>query len=180
MITRTATHSSANFNTLQHTLQHGHAGSIYGRKWPVCRCGIWLRSRLCVGCVNTWMSYDIWMRMAHRWLSHGTHMNEAWRTYEWVMAHIRMSRGTHMSESLHTYEWVMAHKWMSHGTHTNESRYTYINESWHTYINESWHIDRVTERLLYLLVYVCVCIFVCVCVCVCVCVYVCVSVWVWV
>ena len=35
---------------------------------------------------------------------HGTHMNESWHTYEWVMAHIWMSHGTHMNESWHTYE----------------------------------------------------------------------------
>ena len=34
-----------------------------------------------------------------------------------VMAHIWMSHGTHMNESWHTYEWVMAHVWRSHTTH---------------------------------------------------------------
>jgi len=47
-------------------------------------------------------------------MSHGTHMNESWHTYEWVMAHIWMSHGTHMNESCHTYEWVMEHIWMCH------------------------------------------------------------------
>ena len=29
---------------------------------------------------------------------------------------MRMSHGTHMNESWHTYEWVMSHTWMNHGT----------------------------------------------------------------
>jgi len=45
-------------------------------------------------------------------MSHGTHVNESWHTYEWVMAHIWMSHGTHMNESCHTYEWVMAQYFM--------------------------------------------------------------------
>ena len=40
-------------------------------------------------------------------MSHGTHTNESWHTYKWVMAHIRMSHGTHINESWHTYEWVL-------------------------------------------------------------------------
>jgi len=85
---------------------------------------------------------------------HGTHINESWYTYEWVMAHTWRSASCHtyhiwyghvkhMTEwpchihkwviehtidSLmrHTpsYEWVMVHIWMSHGTH--------MNESWHS------------------------------------------------
>jgi len=35
-------------------------------------------------------------------MSHGTHMNESWHTYEWVMAHIWMSHGIHMNESWHS------------------------------------------------------------------------------
>ena len=73
-------------------------------------------------------------------MSHVTHMNESWHTYEWVMSHIRMSHVTPWiihahnrvvncvanlsNESRHTYKWVMAHTWMSHVTPTNESRQT--------------------------------------------------------
>jgi len=50
--------------------------------------------------------------------------------YGWVMAHMWMSHGTHMNESWHTYEWIVSPSsryilysilWMSHGTHVNES-----------------------------------------------------------
>ena len=40
----------------------------------------------------------------HTYISHGTHMNALWHTYECVMAHIRMSHGTHMNETWHTYD----------------------------------------------------------------------------
>ena len=70
-------------------------------------------------------------------MRHGTHMNESWHTYEWVMAHIWMSHGTHMNESWHTYEWDMSHIWMRH--------VTYMNESWHTY---EWVISHMkTSRV---------------------------------
>jgi len=96
-------------------------------------------------------------------MSHGTHMNESWRTYEWVMAHIRMSHVTyqcvithankvhkhmqqtthgayescrvcmshvtHVNESWHTYEWLMTHIWMSHGAHTNESCHMWMRNN---------------------------------------------------
>ena len=51
--------------------------------------------------------------VSQKWMSHGTHMNESWRTYEWVM----WRTSCDMNASCHTYEWVMAHTWMSHGTH---------------------------------------------------------------
>ena len=33
------------------------------------------------------------------WMSHGTHVNHSWNTYEWVMSHIWMSHATHVNES---------------------------------------------------------------------------------
>jgi len=73
--------------------------------------------------------------MSHIWMSHVTHMNESWHTYEWVMSHIWMSHGAHLNELCHTYEWVMSHIRMSHVTHTNAScRNTHIHSTptWNT------------------------------------------------
>ena len=111
----------------------------------------------------TWVSYELWQRcwranstsrervMAHTWMGHGTHMNESWHTYWWVMENVWMSHVTHMNgvmfhtwashelwtrlhmnESWHTHEWVMAHTWISHGAH--------MNEAWHTY---DWVISHI-------------------------------------
>ena len=70
---------------------------------------------------HIWMTLlwsEIWKWvMTPVWLCHGTRMG-------CVMAHVRMSHGTHINELWRTYEWVMSHTWMSHGTH--------MNESWHT------------------------------------------------
>jgi len=52
--------------------------------------------------------------MSHTWISHVTHVNEAYHTYEWVMLHI------YIWMSHVTYEWVMSHIWMSHVPHMNE------------------------------------------------------------
>jgi len=72
--------------------------------------------------------------MSHIWMSHVTHMNKSYRTYEWVMSHIQMSHVAHVNGSCHTYqcvmsrtwmshtcEWVLSHVWMSHVTHINGS-----------------------------------------------------------
>jgi len=84
-------------------------------------------------------------------MSHATHMNESWRTCEWVMSHMWVSQVTYVSESWHICEWVMAHMWvmphmcMSHGTHVNESCHTWewvMSHIWVSYVtrvNESWH-----------------------------------------
>jgi len=37
--------------------------------------------------------------MSHRWGSHVAHMNESYRTYEWVMPHIRRSQFTPVKDS---------------------------------------------------------------------------------
>ena len=93
-------------------------------------------------------------RVCSRWRSRGTHMNESWHTYEWVMTHVWTSHGPLENESWHTYKWVMAHVWMSHSTRMNESWLTWewvmststlshgrrMNESWHTY---AWVMSRV-------------------------------------
>jgi len=70
-----------------------------------------------------------WMQQLFRlWITHSTHMNESWHTYEWIMAHtyeawIRQRPAQHtnesdtdMNETWQIYEQVMAHTWMSHGT----------------------------------------------------------------
>ena len=57
-------------------------------------------------------------------LPDGTHMNESWHTYEWVMAHIWMSHGTHMCDHVAHRSWVLSHVWVSHVTHMSESRDT--------------------------------------------------------
>jgi len=44
--------------------------------------------------------------------------------YEYVRARIGMSHGTHMNESWHTYDSGMAHVGMRHGTHMYESEHT--------------------------------------------------------
>jgi len=102
-------------------------------------------------------------------MSHGTHMNESWHTYEWVMYFkselkklkpVWMSHVTHMTELWHTYEWVVAHIWMSHGTkewvmaHMWMSHGTHMNESWHTYewvMAHIWmrHVTRINESCVF-------------------------------
>ena len=49
----------------------------------------------------TWL--QAWV-MSHVWRSHGTHMNESWHTYEWVLCTLTPPP---------TYVCVMAHIWMS-------------------------------------------------------------------
>jgi len=65
------------------------------------------------------------------WISHGTHMNESWHTYECVMAHKWMSTGTHLNEYYRVSKWaksrvlwVPMNVWMSHITHTGWRRAT--------------------------------------------------------
>jgi len=62
--------------------------------------------------------------MSRTWMSHVTHINESYHTYEWVMSHIWTSPITHMNEWCHTHEWVMSHTWTSHVTHMNGSCHT--------------------------------------------------------
>jgi len=71
--------------------------------------------------------------MAHVRVSHGTHRNESWYAYEWVMAHIWVSHVTHLSVAWRNVATpdssachiCMAHVWMDHSTHKNDSRHTY-------------------------------------------------------
>ena len=57
------------------------------------------------------------MRLERKsWLSYGTHVNESWHIYQWVMAHMWMSHGTHINESWHTCESFTVHIWISHVT----------------------------------------------------------------
>ena len=92
---------------------------------------------------KAWHTYEC--DMSHVRMSHGTHTDESWLTYDWVMAHIWISHGTNMNGTWHMYEWVMAHIQTSHGTHMNESCHTYewvmahIRMSHGTHTNKSWH-----------------------------------------
>jgi len=123
----------------------------------------------------------------HVWMSHVTHMDASYHTYEWVMSHIWMSHVTHMNESCRKYGWVMSHIWMCHVTHMNESCHTnewvisHLNKSWcHWCINRfacEWVISHMYESF-----HIWSSGFVRTCVCLCgvqmrVCVYVCVCVW---
>ena len=59
--------------------------------------------------------------MAHIWMSHGTHMNESWHAYEWVMGHIwKLATWASTSIIVVLYEWAMAHTYMRHGIYTYE------------------------------------------------------------
>jgi len=103
--------------------------------------------------------------MALRCMSHGTHMNKAWRTYmneSWYTLYICVpclivSHGTHVNDSWHSCEWVIAnesrhimhvcvpclihvssyvcHDSLSHGIHTSES--------WHIY---EWFVALMWMR----------------------------------
>jgi len=101
--------------------------------------------------INTAIS---WIHQYHLWMSHGTHINESWQTYKWIMAHVQMSHGARTHESWHTYGrnsrapwWIQRHYlWMRHGTHMKAlhiydwvmahiwTRHcTHMIELWHTY-----------------------------------------------
>jgi len=96
-------------------------------------------------------------------MSSGTHVNEPWHTYKWVMAHIQMSHGTRsrrgqlpccclskvcesftqVNESWQTYTWVMAHIWTGHVTQMKESGFT------NTWVSHSLVIESY-ERVMHL------------------------------
>jgi len=59
-----------------------------------------------------------------------------------------MSHGTHMNESWHTYKWVMSHMWMSHVADTNEScSVVYFGVEWVTLqIRMSHHMCDMTRN----------------------------------
>ena len=79
-------------------------------------------------------------------MSHGTHMDESWQMYEWVMAHTYIGH---------------PHVWMSHGTHITNTHWKYRD-----YLQpapcEQW--DPHSSSLVVLPV----CVYFCVCVCGCV------------
>ena len=91
------------------------------------------------------------------WMSHVTHMNESWHTYEWVMSHIWTSHVTNSAcglnhsivvvtplHSHHTYERVMSHIWTFHVTHMNESCHTYEWVMSHT-AHAVWTIQSLSS-----------------------------------
>jgi len=71
-----------------------------------------------------WPVNDSWQKCM--WMSHGTHMDESWHAYGWVMARTWMSHNTHMTESWHSYARAplpgVVHEGllMNQGTHVNE------------------------------------------------------------
>jgi len=106
--------------------------------WPICKCD-WAHF-MCVTSFRSWYSWASRFRCAlcwyyfsprmrddvksHTWMGHVTHVNQACRTYEWVMSHIWMCHGTHLSDSCHTCEWIMSHMSVRHVTDMNESCHT--------------------------------------------------------
>jgi len=71
---------------------------------------------------------------------HGTHMNESWYTYEWVMAN------TWWSVSCHTYDTGTANTWLSsHATCMNESLNTWLTQSRDTLL----HVCAMTHSYVY-------------------------------
>ena len=87
-------------------------------------------------------------------MSHGTHMNESWHTYEWVMS-LRLQllwyMQTDSSTEWHTWVmahigWVMAHIWMSHVLTTTTTMICA-----HRFIRRVAHMSHGTHRV------VCVC-----------------------
>ena len=113
----------------QHLDLHTHTHTANCRQGGIESWDSFLNSQFCT------RHTKILMGITYEW--GGTHMNESWHTYEWVMAHRRhiwMSHGTHMNESWHTYEWVMAHGrhiWMSHGTHEWVMAHTWMCHGTH-------------------------------------------------
>jgi len=122
--------------------------------------------------------------LTYIWMSHGTHLNESWHTFECAMSRNRCThthiciytRETQFSGDRHVYKWVMAHIWMSHGTHLNESWHTSecamsrnrctqrhpvsrgqtrLSMGHGTHLNESWHTPDVhTHTDVYIHVYI--------------------------
>ena len=56
-------------------------------------------------CAWVWVCVCVYVRVFlwHEWKSHATGIDEACRTYGWVMSHIWMCHGTYMNESHHTF-----------------------------------------------------------------------------
>jgi len=78
-----------------------------------------------------------------------TNTNESVMPHKWISHVTQISHGTHTNESWHTYEWVMANKWMSHVTrHTSSSKQnTREGIGLVTRINESFHPRRYKTSL---------------------------------
>jgi len=83
---------------------------------------MWMRNRSSMVNESSQMFERV---MAHMF----TDVNEVCHKYEWGIAHRSMSHVTHVCASCHTDEWVMSHKltghvtqtWMRHGAHVGES-----------------------------------------------------------
>jgi len=86
--------------------------------------------------------------MSHICMSHVTHMNASWHTYECVMSHIWMRHVTHINASCHTYESVMSHMWMRHVKHVHVSCHTYgcvMSHIWIHHIKLHMSMRHVTH-----------------------------------
>ena len=76
--------------------------------------------------------------LSYIWMSHVTHMNESWHTYEWVMSHIWMSHVTRMN-----VEWfdelIFHHSFMC-SYELVESWWfdEHMKESWYEHICVPW------------------------------------------
>jgi len=87
----------------------------------------------------------------HISLSRGTHTNESWHTYQWIMSRINWSRNESMSHATN----LNASCQMSIGLapYINESCYTYewvvslINASCHTSMGHVKHLKRKIKHI---------------------------------
>jgi len=112
-------------NQSRHTFgwEREHVGHTYERVKP----------RVCIWSLHTneWVMSHLRTRHAtcmhlvasHKRMSHVTHMNKSWHTYEWEREHAG-----------HTYEWVMALVCIGSRYPKKTSHVTHMTESWHTYV----------------------------------------------
>ena len=97
--THTDTHTQTQIDTQTqtHTYTRSHVcisimwnvASFYffAIMWNVASFYVYLRSAAVAFSRENPMACTYERVMAQIWISHGTHMNESWHTYEWVMAH---------------------------------------------------------------------------------------------
>jgi len=97
--------------------------------WLVRMCHVTLLNELCTNSYTGTPRHTCTVAA----MSHGTHMDESWHTYEWVYTYIYVCIHRHteayVRSGCSTNEWVMLHIRMSHDTRMNEYThiYTYVN-----------------------------------------------------
>jgi len=93
---------------------------------------------------HIWMSHVTRMLGPHSWMSHVSHMNQSYRTYEWVtwMRHV-------VQVASPIYEWAMSRIWMSHASHMSESCLMYQWVTWMRHVVQvvspiyEWAMSRI-------------------------------------